>query len=1070
MTPVGNVMILASAGSGKTYALTNRFVRLLASGVPPERIVALTFTRKAAGEFFDEILNKLAVAASDPERAAGLAREIEAPGLGCAGFLGMLRAVTGAMHRLNLGTFDGFFARLVRNFPLELGLAGDFEILDGAAVAIERARVLRRIFAGPGALTEAQRAFIEAFKRATFGAEEKRMGSHLDRFLDQYQEVFLAGPDPACWGHAERIWPEGCAWLEAAGDRTGAVRTLRAVLAGEALTDGQRRRWEDFFAALEEWTPSGTLPAQVAYILQNAFKVWNELKAGSAGLMVDRRRQLLGPDACKALVAVVGAVVGAEFRRRLEMTRGIHAVLQAHEAFYHELVRRAGRLTFADVQRLLLPAAGAPRLGAGRKPQEDDGDDPRLFIDFRLDACFEHWLLDEFQDTSFGQWSVLQNLIDEAVQDPTGRRSFFYVGDVKQAIFTWREGDPRLFREIFDHYNSGRSAAIREERLDRSFRSGPAIIETVNRVFGAGEVLRRMFPAAVADAWAREWRDHASAHPEIEGQAALLHAEDEAGRFARTLDVLREVRPLERGLTCAVLVRTNDVGARLADYLRREGGLAALAEADLHVCTDNPVGAALLALFKAGAHPGDAFAWEHLHMTALGAALEAEGLASPDGLTLCLLGGLHTDGFEQTVEFWLRRLEPGLEPGDAFSRERGAQFAAAARMFDATGSRDMDEFIRFMEGFTERATESASAVRVMTVHKAKGLGFDLVVLPDLEGSRLDQRRDGLAVEKAADRSVKWVLDLPPKLFHDADEVLSAHVRREEAESCYEQLSLLYVAMTRARRAMYLIVEPPGRSASNNFPRLLTAALGEMALTVPVGRLTLPGSFSTGVPGWHLGAGSALRSQRIEAAIERVGTGGVRRRVRLSARRPSDRKAGRVPGAELFSPAGGKAADFGAAVHALFASVEWWAPADADAWTAAQRGACADEAALSEVLGCLNDPALARVFARPPGPADVWRERPFEGVLDGMWITGVFDRVVIERDGVGGSPARVTVVDFKSDRVEEPDEILRATERHAGQLGLYRRAAALLAGVSPARVDCQLVFTACHRAAPAPPCA
>src|SRR5690606_10771752 len=122
-------MILASAGSGKTYALTNRFVQLLARGAPPERIVALTFTRKAAGEFFDEILNKLARAASDAKEATKTAAEIGEPQLGRAEFLGMLRAMVGAMHRLSLGTLDSFFARVVRAFPLELGLGGDFEIL-----------------------------------------------------------------------------------------------------------------------------------------------------------------------------------------------------------------------------------------------------------------------------------------------------------------------------------------------------------------------------------------------------------------------------------------------------------------------------------------------------------------------------------------------------------------------------------------------------------------------------------------------------------------------------------------------------------------------------------------------------------------------------------------------------------------------------------------------------------------------------------------------------------------------------------------------------------------------------
>src|SRR5262249_2147507 len=125
----GHVMILASAGSGKTFALTDRFVALLAHGAAPERIAALTFTRKAAGEFFDEILRKLAGAAGDYVVARKLAERVGAPQLTRADFLRMLRAVTDAMHRLNLGTLDSFFARVVRAFPFELGLGGDFEVL-----------------------------------------------------------------------------------------------------------------------------------------------------------------------------------------------------------------------------------------------------------------------------------------------------------------------------------------------------------------------------------------------------------------------------------------------------------------------------------------------------------------------------------------------------------------------------------------------------------------------------------------------------------------------------------------------------------------------------------------------------------------------------------------------------------------------------------------------------------------------------------------------------------------------------------------------------------------------------
>src|SRR6185436_2173350 len=100
-------------------------------------------------------------------------------------FRDMLRAVVDAMPRLRLGTLDGFFARIARAFPLELGLTGDFEVLQEHAARIERRRVLQRIFARlPGGLDAAQREFVESFKRATFGAEEKQLGARLDGFLD----------------------------------------------------------------------------------------------------------------------------------------------------------------------------------------------------------------------------------------------------------------------------------------------------------------------------------------------------------------------------------------------------------------------------------------------------------------------------------------------------------------------------------------------------------------------------------------------------------------------------------------------------------------------------------------------------------------------------------------------------------------------------------------------------------------------------------------------------------------------------------------------------------------------
>jgi ATP-dependent helicase/nuclease subunit A len=1058
MSSPRHVMILASAGSGKTYALTNHFVKLLAHGARPERIVALTFTRKAAGEFFDEILNKLAGAARDAGRARTLASEIGQPQLGTADFLKMLRAVTEAMHRLRLGTLDSFFARIARAFPLELGLTGEFGILQEHAARLERQRVLRRMFTQTGETDGAQKEFIEAFKRATFGAEEKRLGKLLDGFLDRHQEIYLAAPDKEFWGNPARIWPEGNPWLGAKSDPKLAVRALRSWLGGAEIGDKQRERWGAFLLALERWTPGATPPRELAYVLEKALAAWPELVAGRAVLEFDRKKQELDGPACAALADLVRQVVGGELARRLETTRGIFDVLRGYEAFYHDAVRRSGKLTFADVQRLLTPDGGGAR-PLTRNAEAVD----RLYIDYRLDAEIDHWLLDEFQDTSFGQWSVLRNLIDEAVQDAAGARSFFCVGDVKQAIYTtWREGDPRLFREIFNHYNAAMPGAIEEKQLVSSWRSGPALIEMVNAVFGQRAALAALFPGAAAESWNREWRDHVSAVPQRTGQAAWLQAADETARWALVLKLLREIQPIARGLTCAVLVQKNETAAELADFLRREGGLPAVAESDLHVGIDNPLGAALLALLQAAAHPGDTLAGEHLRMTPLGALLTGEKIDGPEALTGRVLGQVHAEGFERTIEAWLKKLEPRLAPGDAFSRKRARQFAAAAGMFDQTGSRDIAEFVQFMKLYKVRDTESATVIRVMTIHKAKGLGFDLVLLPDLEGRKLDQRREGLAVQKTPARSVEWVLDLPGEIFREHDPVLAAHVGAAEAEAGYEKLSLLYVAMTRAKRAMYVITEPVGTSKSRNFPRVLADTLGANAGPVRVGALNLDGAWTSGDADWHTKLAAPAEPRKISQEIGLVKAEAAGRAPRRLARQPSAEKTGVVAAARVFAPEGAVAADFGTKVHALLAEVEWVGEGGgekfAEAWM--MRGGAGEEA-----LACLRAPELAAVWTRPDR-AEVWRERAFEVVIGGAWVTGVFDRVVVERDQAGRA-VRATVFDFKTDLVAGEADVAAAVARHAGQLNLYRQVAAVLTGLDMAAVACELVLTRLRQLARVP---
>jgi ATP-dependent helicase/nuclease subunit A len=1043
-------MILASAGSGKTYALTGRFVRLLAEGAPPERIVALTFTKKAAGEFFDEILKKLAAASADAERARQLAAETGRPELGRAEFLGLLRRVTEAMPRLRLGTLDGFFARIIRAFPLELGLGGEFEMLQPQAERQERRRVLRRMFARSGGLDEAQREFIEAFKRATFGREEKRLGWQLDAFLDQHQEIYLNAPEPEKWGDAARIWPDGNPCLPPPPQEEALAR-LRANLPWAGMTAAQLAKWEDFFAEMAGWAPGADWGGAMSLILKNCLAVWPDIRRGNAEVMVMRKRMSFFGPACEALDQVMRSVMGGELTRRLETTRGIHAVVRGYEQNYHALVRRSGRLTFADVQRLLDPEAGAPVLSseAGRD---------RLFIDYRLDAKFDHWLLDEFQDTSYGQWSVLKNLIDEAVQDPTGGRSFFCVGDVKQAIYTWREGDPRLFAEIRQHYTAAASGAIATRHLDESWRSGPPIIKMVNDVFGQPATLAGLFPGAMSAAWNDEWRPHVSALPGRTGQAAWLLADDEAGRYETVLRLLRELRPLERGMTCAVLMQTNQAAAELADYLRRAGGLPAVAESDRPVCIDNPLGAALLALFKAAAHPGDSLAWEHARMSSYGVVLTNEGVNTPEELTQRLLGQIHESGLERSVEFWVRAVESQLEPDDLFSRERARQLVDAARLFDATGSREVAEFVAFMEGYTLREQEGAAVVRVMTIHKSKGLGFDVVVLPDLEGQRLDQARDGLAVHKSADRSINWVMDMPPKAIAENDAVLASHLGEAQSEAGYEALALFYVGLTRAKRGLYLVTEPPGDSTSRNYPRLLAASLAggsEQPREVGVGRLRLKGAWSEGDALWHeaieLASPEETPARTVHLALGRPA---ARRYQSLRPSAAGEEKFTKA--AQLFSLRVGDSADFGITVHRLLAQVDWWRDEPPIF------GEIGCPSAQAEAKAVLNAPELAAIWSQPSGDriGEVWRERSFEMIWNDVWVTGTVDRVVIERTA-GGEILRARIYDFKTDRLST-EQLNAAVAKHDGQMQLYRQAVARLTGLPLSAVEAWVVFTRWRR--------
>jgi ATP-dependent helicase/nuclease subunit A len=305
--------------------------------------------------------------------------------------------------------------------------------------------------------------------------------------------------------------------------------------------------------------------------------------------------------------------------------------------------------------------------------------------------------------------------------------------------------------------------------------------------------------------------------------------------------------------------------------------------------------------------------------------------------------------------------------------------------------------------------------------------------------------------------VQWVLELPPKLFYSQDETLNAHVHRAEAESCYESLSLAYVAMTRAKRGMYVITKPVGKSESRNYPKLLTATLGAEERNIQIGKYWCRGVCSYGDPNWYnsVDQGRSVSAPPPPGSDEPVQVTTAFRATRRAARRPSAQHRGVIAAAQVFALEGADAVEFGTSVHALLAEVEWHDAGQNMEW--AERGI--ENKAVAEALACLHSPQLAGLWQRIEG-AEVWRERGFEIVLDGAWISGVFDRVVLQRDRQN-RVQWVTVFDFKTDRIGD-SELNDAVRRHAGQLNLYRRVAAVFAGVPVDAVTCELVFTRLQR--------
>ena len=1055
-------LILASAGSGKTFHLSSRILRLLAAGVPASEVLATTFTRKAAGEILERALVRLAEGASDSEKALELARDAH-PDLGnskvCRRILARLLA---DLHQLNVGTLDAFFVRLAQNFFQELGLTPGWTIAD------EPAEERLRTEAVQAALTDAGRAELVELLRMLTGVDADRrvhaaVLQHVDALLRIRRQLDPHALDP---------------WSPSFGVAEGLSRdTVRQRAQGLALR----------LSRFEVPTTKAGKPR----------KSW--VKARDNG--------------CKAIAALEwGAAFGDGVGSKVLTGAGTFDRMPIPSEFadLFDEARTLARIDLAPKFRLeseamgrladLLARAfddGQRRLGAYRF--EDityllGGPDPtgsREDLHYRLDQRVRHLLLDEFQDTSLEQWRALEPLAHELLSGHLDERAGVIVADTKQSIYGWRGARPELVRKV------GNQHGLAETTMDRSWRSSQVVLDLVADIFRNLTDNPVMTSIGVGTRVASDWMEdftELEAARDVPGHVCVHLAPAESGVAPTHPELLRHSAQLVKTLhqqmpdrTIGVLARRNRVVGHIMDELRvlgvRAGGEGGTS------LTDTAPANAILSLLRLADHPGDPVARYHVARTPLGGIVglrDRHDTAKARDLSRHVRTRLLERGYGACLAEWVLDLAHHCDTREV---QRLLQLVELGHRWDERSNLRPADFTRYVAG--EQVEDPSSArVQVMTVHRSKGMEFDVVVLPELYGS-LAPKGEGVAVPER-DRDTSQVVKVYPRLEKSVrmlfPEVDGALLEIKAAE-LRDGLSVLYVALTRARYGVHLVVPPQGESAKDS------AGLIREALSLKDEKVSDLGILlERGDPRWFDHLSEAPESQAPESLHHpdepgrssrgktrptapdpntpflQPSTGGRGRN--LARRSPSSLEGGnRVDLASALRLDGVGARKRGELVHAWCKNIEWIEDGigedDHLRATALAMAPDVPSDQISELIAEFRSRVAAEpvrmALSRPELPSDLFtlvrveNEFPFVRCVGEEIQEGFIDRLVlIQRDGriVGAH-----VLDFKTDNIEPGDAETLAlhTERYRPQIVAYCEVVREQYGLAHEDVRGELIF-------------
>ncbi|NBB94084.1 MAG: UvrD-helicase domain-containing protein, partial [Gammaproteobacteria bacterium] len=831
--PHRSVIVQAPAGSGKTTLLVERYLGLLGVVEAPEEILAITFTRKAAAEMRERILQFLDpdCTASGPHEEAALARA---------------RAVADKVaewglldnpQRLLIRTIDSFNHYLARTMPVASQLGP-------VPTPAENTRALYR--------EAARRVLARADGRDELAEDVRRLLLWRDHRSQDIEDLLVAllgkreqwlralgisgHPEQADFEHVVRTvvtdqldsartaLDEG---LSAAGVDPESLLELLRLAAGSLQADGTESPLDDCdLTRLPERDPAD-LPAWRALgfgLLTNS---------GGWRIQVDRRQgfppksehkdrivpmldRLRDNEALAAWLHRARALPDPHYGpQEWAVLASMIRVLEASAAELELVFAETGQSDFAGIGAAALRGLG---------DEEGGYTDLALYLDRRI----RHILVDEYQDTNWGQYHLLEKLVG-GWQPGEEERSLFLVGDPMQSIYRFREAEVGLFMRTREHGIGAQP--VESCRLTRNFRSHAEIVDWVNERLGPAFPAEEDISAgAVSYAPSEAGREAGGGVEILARPDRAMEADAVARRVARAIDERRD----DPDFSAAIIVRARSHLADILPALERHGvGYRAV---KLDPLLTRPVVQDLLAITRAVANPADT------------AAVLAVLRSPVSGLTLADLHALAGDGrslsacdvlerlgedarprarrvFEtlgHAQALWRKRTMRDLVEG-AWRRLGGPQVLRkpASEQRDALAYLDtlsaaedqglLADWNAFMELLEEQFTEGdppdeGIKLEILTMHGAKGLEWDLVVLPGLDRGTGGNNRELLYwLPFTPDTGEERVLIAPLRSAEQDDNTdLIKLIRAEQNQrEAHEHQRLLYVAATRARERLVL---------------------------------------------------------------------------------------------------------------------------------------------------------------------------------------------------------------------------------------------------------------------------